>query len=168
MPHLKKKLETILLNGNETMLSIKIFFMKLIFGHTVVKYQKDYFILVNFQNSLTDFSKSGKVIPGQFLWLYDNFCMSYSKFSTKKCYVFYNIGFPIHFEIQPNFKRSYLETGLIFFDSVKSSWSFKGGRVSLDQKINNQYFLPRPPLPPNLYRSGVSEVFLVNSIGTYW
>ena len=96
----------------------------------------------------TDFSKLGKVILGQFLWLYDNFCMSYSKFSTKKCYVFYNIGFPIHFEIQLNFKRSYLETGLIFFDSVKSSWSFKGGRVNLDQKIKNLFFLPWPSPTP--------------------
>ena len=92
----------------------------------------------------TDFSKFGKVILGQFLGFSDNFCISFSKFSTKKCYVFYNIGFPIHFEIRPNFKRSYLENGLIFFDSVKSSWSFKGGKVNLDQKIKNLFY----PLPP--------------------
>ena len=95
----------------------------------------------------TDFSKLGKVILGQFLEFYDNFCMSYSKFLTKKCYVFYNIGFPIYFETQTNFKRSYLETGLIFFDSVKSSWSFKGGRLNLDQKIKNLFFCPDPLSP---------------------
>ena len=109
----------------------------------------------------TDFSKLGKVILGQFLWLYDNFCMSYSKFSTKKCYVFFNIGFPIHFEIRPNFKRSYLETGLIFFDSVKSSWSFKGGRVNLDQKIKNLYY-SLTPLPPYALKNDQEFVYQLN------
>ena len=90
----------------------------------------------------TDFSKLGKVILGQFLGLSDNFCMSYSKFSTKKCYVFYNIGFPIHFEIRPNFKRSYLETGLIFFASVKKFLVIQRWESKSRSKNQKSIFLP--------------------------
>ena len=48
----------------------------------------------------TDFSKLGKVILGQFLGLCDNFCMSYSKFSTKEVgstQLFFQINFATPF-----------------------------------------------------------------------
>ena len=43
--------------------------------------------------------------------------MAYYKLSNI-CVVFGG-RIPVYFEILPNFKRSYLQTGFIFFDSVK-------------------------------------------------